>query len=159
MRWRRSCGIARIGRKKPDRVVAPVIGQALLQQVAVIDEEMDRQQLHRGDAQLLDVLDHRLSAEARIGAAQVLVQPGKSLGEALDVELINNRVVKRYADLAQHTLTMPIEVGIDHHALGHERRAVPLVEGSVVPRLHLVAEYRRVPFELADVSHRIGIEQ
>ena len=99
------------------------------------------------------------AAQARISAAQLLLQPWKLLGKAFDVELINNRVVKRYADLAQHTLTMPIEVGIDHYALGHERGAVALVEGGVVPRLHLVSKYGRIPLELADVSHRIGIEQ
>ena len=34
--------IARIGRKEADGVVAPVIGQPLLEQMAVIDEGMDR---------------------------------------------------------------------------------------------------------------------
>ena len=98
-------------------------------------------------------------AQTRVGAAQLLIHSWKTLGEAFDVQLINNRVVKWHANLAQHILTVPIEVGIDDHALGHERSAVPLVEGGVVPRLHLVAEYRRVPLELAGMSHRVGIEQ
>ncbi len=52
--------IARIGGKEPDTVVAPVVGEAFFQQVAVIDKEMDRQQLNRSDAQLLDVAGPRL---------------------------------------------------------------------------------------------------
>ena len=46
-------GIARIGGKEADRVVAPVVGQALVQQIAVVDEGVDRQQFHRGDAEAL----------------------------------------------------------------------------------------------------------
>src|SRR5271168_2705563 len=97
-------GIARIRRKKPDTVVAPVVGEALFQQVAVTDREMYRQQLHRGYAKLLDVLDDRLGGKARIGAAEVLLQPGELLGEALYVEFIQNRVVKRQPKFTQQTL-------------------------------------------------------
>ena len=51
-------GVARIGREEADGVVAPVIGQSLLEQMAVVDEGVDRQQLDRGDAERLDVFDH-----------------------------------------------------------------------------------------------------
>ena len=125
-------GIARIRRKKPDTVVAPVVRETLFQQVAVIEGEMYRQQLHRGYAKLLDVLDNWLSAKACIGTTEVLLQPRESLGEALYVEFIKNRVVKRQAKLAQQTLPTPIEFGVDHRAFGHKRGAVPLIEGGVI---------------------------
>ena len=61
--------IARVGSKEADRVVAPVVGQALVEQVAVVDEGVDRQQLDRGDAERFDVVDYGLAAETREGAA------------------------------------------------------------------------------------------
>ena len=51
--------IARLGREEADRVVAPVVAQAALDQAAVVDEGVHRQQLDRGDAEALQVLDRR----------------------------------------------------------------------------------------------------
>ena len=44
--------IARLDGKKSDRIVAPVILQAALDQRAVLHEGVDRQQLDRGDAEI-----------------------------------------------------------------------------------------------------------
>ncbi|WP_220089816.1 hypothetical protein, partial [Lonsdalea populi] len=51
--------IARIGvlvvrGEEPDRVVAPVVAQPLLDEMAVLHELVDRHQLDRGDAKLLE---------------------------------------------------------------------------------------------------------
>ena len=55
---------------------------------------------------------------------------------------------------------MPVEVGIDDGAFRHETRAVPLVEGQVVPLgADGVAEHGGVPDELAGVGARIRVEQ
>ena len=43
-------GIARLGSKKSDGVVAPVVPQTLLDEYAVIHETMDWHQLNRGNA-------------------------------------------------------------------------------------------------------------
>jgi hypothetical protein len=43
--------VAWLRREEGDRVVAPIITQAFLDQIAFIDEGMDRQQLGAGDAQ------------------------------------------------------------------------------------------------------------
>ena len=48
-------GVARLGREEADRVVAPVVRQPLLEQMAVVDEGVDRQQLDRGDAERLQM--------------------------------------------------------------------------------------------------------
>jgi hypothetical protein len=65
-------GVAPGGREERDGVVAPVVDQALLLQVVVLNEGMDRQQLDRGDAEALDVVEHRRVPHAGIGAAQLL---------------------------------------------------------------------------------------
>ena len=65
-------GVARVGREEADRVVAPIVGQTLLEQMTVVDEGVDRQQLDRGHAERPDVIDHVLAAEAGVGAAQML---------------------------------------------------------------------------------------
>ena len=64
-------GVARLRREEGQRVVAPVIGELLLDQNAVVDKGVDRQQLDRGDAELPQVRDHRRRRQAAIGAAQV----------------------------------------------------------------------------------------
>jgi hypothetical protein len=54
---------------------------------------------------------------------------------------------------------VPLEVGIDHHALRHERRAVPLVEREIRRGIaDLVAEKGGIPFHLADMRPRVGIQ-
>jgi hypothetical protein len=46
-----------VGGEEADRVVAPVVAQALLDQEVVVDELVHGQQLDRGDAEPLQVLD------------------------------------------------------------------------------------------------------
>ena len=122
----------------------------------VIDEGVHRQQLDRSDAERLHIFDHLTGAEAGIGAAQRLRHLRMALGEALDVGLVEDGVVPGH-ELAVG-LAFPVEIGIDHHAFGHEGRAVPLVEGEVVHRLHLIAEDRGIPLELAGMGAGIGVE-
>ena len=62
--------VARLGREEADRVVAPVVAQPPLDQMAVVDERVHRQQLDRGDAEALQVVDHRRGRQAGVGAAQ-----------------------------------------------------------------------------------------
>ena len=65
-------GVAVLGREEAQRVVAPVVLQPVLEQMRLVDEGVDRQQLDRGDAELVQMLDHRRRGEAAIGAAQLL---------------------------------------------------------------------------------------
>ena len=44
---------SRVRREVADRVVAPVVAQAALDEMAVVHEVVDRQQFDRGDAELL----------------------------------------------------------------------------------------------------------
>src|SRR5580658_3063025 len=144
-------GVARVRGEKTDAVVAPVVGQPFFQKIAVVDKEMDREQLHRSYSKLFDVLDHWLRPQPRISAAQAFFKAGELFGEAFYVGLINNGVVKRQPELTQHTLAVPIEIWIDYHALRHEGGTIPLIEGSVIPGLHFVAKYSRVPLQFASM--------
>lgn len=49
--------VTRLRRKEAQRVVAPVIAQAVFQQILVVDERVHRQQFHCGDAERADVVD------------------------------------------------------------------------------------------------------
>ena len=70
-------GVGRIAprrRKEADRVVAPVVLQALVEQMAVVDEGVDRQQLDGGDAERRQVGRDLGARQSRVGAAQALRQ-------------------------------------------------------------------------------------
>ena len=66
-----AAGIARLRGEEVDGVVAPVVAQPLLQQVTVVEEGVHREQLDRGDAEILEVGDHRRRRETGVGAAQL----------------------------------------------------------------------------------------
>ncbi len=51
--------VTRVRGEERDAVVAPIVGHALLQQMLVVDEGMNRQQLDGGHTQLANVLDDR----------------------------------------------------------------------------------------------------
>ena len=86
-------GVARIRREEADRIVAPVVGKALLQQLAVIDEAVYWQQLNRRDPERADVIDDCFLAEAGIGAPQCFRYLWVLLCKALDMGLIEDRVI------------------------------------------------------------------
>ena len=57
--------VADVGREEADGVVAPVVGEPALDEVAVVDVLVHRQQLDGGDAQVGEVVDRRRRAESR----------------------------------------------------------------------------------------------
>ncbi len=85
--------VALIGREETDRVVAPIVPQTLFDQMPVVDEGMHRQELDAGDAEppkMLDQAGRRQAAEQPAPAGRnVLAQHG----DALDVRLVDDRVV------------------------------------------------------------------
>ena len=62
---RAAAGVFRFRRKKADRVVAPVIRQAAIDQNLVVDVRVHRQQLDRRDAQIFQIIDRRRRCRAR----------------------------------------------------------------------------------------------
>ena len=57
--------------------------------MALVHEGVDREQLHRSDAELLQMLDHRRGGEAGVGAAKLLRDLGMALREALDMDFVD----------------------------------------------------------------------
>src|SRR5262245_34396900 len=48
---------ARVRGKIADRVVAPVIGETTLDEMAIVDRSLDRHQLDRGDPEIDEIID------------------------------------------------------------------------------------------------------
>src|SRR5262249_46956849 len=156
-RLRRIRGIARVGREEADAVVAPVVGELALEQETVVDERMDGQQFDRRDAEGFEVFDYRLRREPAERSALALGHVRVDVGVAPYVHLVDDRPVPRHR--IPGLFPGPLEVMVYHDALGHEGRAVPLVEREIRLRVpDRVAEYRRVPLELADVRARVRVE-
>ena len=125
-----------------DGVVAPVVVQAAVEQVLLVDEVVHRQQLERGDPEPGEVLDERRIGDARVRAAQVLGHVGVQLRGALHVRLVDHRVGP---GRAQPTVALPVEERVGHHALGHVQRAVVLVALRRIGEV--VGEHRGVPVD------------
>ena len=90
-------GVRVVRGEEADRVVAPVVRQVTLGQVVVLDELVNRHELDRGDAQMLEVVDRHGMRERRIRTANGWGQRRMAGREPLDVELIDDRLVERGA--------------------------------------------------------------
>src|SRR5262249_5103765 len=66
---RRLDGITRLGGKEAYGIVAPIVAQAALDQVPVVDKGVDRQQFDGGDAKPLEMIDDGGSSQTAIRAA------------------------------------------------------------------------------------------
>ena len=93
-------GITGVRTEEVGRVVAPIISEPLLRQMLVGEERMHRHQLDGGDAEPLQILNGRLGRKARISAAKRFRNLGMPLGEAFDVQLVNDGVAERKAERA-----------------------------------------------------------
>ena len=105
-----------VRREERDRRVAPVVDLA---RRAVLGVELEhRQQLHRGDPELLEIGD--LLDQAGEGAAGLLADAGAGVaGEAAHVHLVDDGLRGRPA---QRRVAFPVVGGrIDHHALHRGR--------------------------------------
>ena len=81
--------------------------------------------------------------------------PGWQLREALDVHLVDDRLVQLPA---QRAVAFPVERVVDDDGFRHERRAVGVVALQVVAA-ERVGEDRRVPPDVAGDRARVGIDQ
>ncbi len=143
-------------REEPDRVVAPIIHQAVLHQPAIIDEGVHGQQLDRRDAERAEVLDDLRTAHARGGAAQLVGHGRVRHREAAQIHLVDHRLVP---GTARVTVVAPAELGLDDTAFRHAAGVVPAVEGEIGAwRAGAIAEMRIVPFERAVEGASVGIE-
>ncbi len=149
--------IARVGREKADRVVAPVVAQPLLDEPTVVDEGVHRHQLDGGDAKALQVVDHRRCREPGVRAAQRWRHVRMLFREAAHVELVDHHVAPRHVGAA---ILSPSERRIDDLAFRHRVRAVAPIEGQVGALVaDGVPEQRVAPAERADEVARVRVEE
>ena len=143
-------GVGVVGREEGDRVVAPVVREALLLQVVVVEELVDRHELHGGDPEPLVVLDHHRVREARVGAAQLLREIRVLHRQPAHVGLVDHRLVVRDA---RRAVAAPVEERVHHDRLRDVRRRVGVV--ARLRRAERVAEHRLVPLD--GPVHRLGV--
>ncbi len=143
-------GVGGVRGEEADGVVAPVVGQAEVPQPVVADELVHRHQFDRGDAELGEVLDHGRVGDARVGAADLLGDPGVQFGQALHMGLVEHRAVVVGAG---RPVGAPVEVRVDHHrvhGVGGRVEVVAALGGAEV-----VAVDRLVPVDVP--AHRLGV--
>ena len=119
-----------------------------------MQEVVDGQQLHRGHTQRLKVLDGGRVRQSGVGAPDGGWDARVAHREALDVDLVEDRVVVR--DTRTGVVT-PVEVVADDDRARHVRSAVHLVAPS--RRGHLVAEDGRPPLDGAVDGAGVGVQE
>ena len=149
--------IPRLGREEAEAVVAPIVAQALLQQRAVLDEGMDRQQFHRRNAQAAQMVDEHGVAQGGEGAPLVGPQILAHLADTPDMGLVDHHVRPGHRG---RPVVGPVEALIGHHALHDAGRTVAPIEGQVGPRrVHPIAVECVGVAHLAGETAGIGVEQ
>ena len=152
-------GVLGVRRQVADRAVAPVVAQAAIVQEGLVGDVMDRQQLDGGDAQALHVGQRLLRGQSRVGAAQVLAHGRMALGVALDVGLVDDRLVPR---APRRDVALPVERAVDDHRLGN-REGVVLVVGLEVRVRRVVGRVGqhvgRIPVDAAFDRLGVGIDE
>ena len=128
--------------KEGDCIVAPVIGETLVEQIAVVDEGVYRQQLHRRKTQTADMIEHARLGQPAKGAAQILGYRSIELGVAAHVHFVDDGALPPDT---RRALLSPRESGVNHTAARHKRRAVAIVEGEVIAAFHADNRTRQDP--------------
>ena len=109
-------GVAVVRGEEPDRVVAPVVRQALRDQERLGHVLVHGQQFDGGDAEVNQVRDGGVVAQPGVGAAQ---RPGDvrvAHGEALDVDLVQHGV---RVPVPGALAVLPAECRVHDQAPGH----------------------------------------
>jgi hypothetical protein len=96
--------------------------------MAILEKMMDRHELDRGDAELLQMLDDRRRGQAGVGAAQFLRDVGVELRQAFHVRFVDDRVVPL---VRRPLFAAPVERFVRDDAQRGESCAVAFVEGEV----------------------------
>src|SRR3954453_378569 len=84
--------VAGVRGEVPDGVVAPVVGEAALDQETLGHALVHREQFHRGDPEVDEMGGRGVGGEAGVGASDRLRYVGVCGREAFDVNLVDYRV-------------------------------------------------------------------
>src|SRR5262249_6929651 len=104
-----------------------------------------------------EILDHRIAAEAEIGASQMFGDVWMQLRHSLDVAFVDDGAMPRNA---KRSVFLPGECGIDHHALRDAAGAVVRIglEGLGI-RADAVREERVAPANRAGYCLGVRVDQ
>ena len=150
-------GVGVVRGEEADGVVSPVVAQPLLLQEGVVDVLVDRHQLDGGDAQLLQVFDHRRVGQAGVGAADVRGHVHVEVGHAAHMSLVNDRIM--VGDV-RVPVGAPVEVGVDHHRFHRVPGRVQRVHRRIVVRaFEPVGEQAFIAVDVAFDGIGVGVEQ
>ena len=150
-------GIPDVRSQEADRVVAPVVGEALLEERPVADELMHWQQLDCRDPEGCEVIEHRVAGESEVGPAQMLGDARMEPGQAANMRLVDDRTVP--GDV-RRAIVAPGEGLVDDDRLRHRTGGVPVVASKVCLRMaDLVAEQLVTPADRARDRLRIRVDQ
>ena len=149
--------IARLKRKKVDRIVAPIFAKPVLRQRARRGERMDRQEFDRGDAKLAQVADDFGMPEPRHGPAYGFADGLVEHGVTTHVQFVDHAVRPwRVQDL----VVIPVGDRCDDAAPRHRRGAVARVEREIAARIaEDIAAMDLVPFQRPAERARIRVDQ
>ena len=147
-------GVPVVRGQEPDRVVAPVVGQAARDQGFLRDELVHRHELHRGDPEPLQVRDNGRVPESGVAAALLGRDLRMAQGQPAHMRLVDDGLV---VGGLRRPVVAPVEERVDHHVLRHPRRAV---RGVALPRVgELVVEQGVVPADVPFDRLAVRIEQ
>ena len=145
-----------LGGKVAQRIVTPVVAQAFLHEVTVVEEVVGGHQLHRRDTERLQVIDGRFSSQPQISSSQRLGDFRMKLGKTAHVELVDDRLVPRRA---RQTIVTPGKRRIDDHGQGSEGRVAPIVEREILRGItNAIAKHGVGPRQVAADGLRIRIQ-
>jgi hypothetical protein len=138
-------------------IVAPIVIQALLDEVLAVDELMHRHQLYRGHAEQEKMLDGCRVSEAGIRTAQLFRNAGLLHREALDVGFVDDGLVPRDT---RRAVFPPVEGFVDDDGLGHPRCRISMRRGQVlVFVVYLVGQDLRPPVDVSVDRLGVGIDE
>ena len=85
-------GVFIVRRQITDRIVAPVVSQAALEQMRIVNKLMDGHELHCGDAETREIFDRFGMAQAGVGSAQLFRNVRMLFRKTFDVHFVNYRL-------------------------------------------------------------------
>ena len=143
-------------REESDRIISPIVAQSTIDQMAVMDERMDRQKFDRGNAEVAQISNDRWRRQAGKRAAYAVPDLWVTHRVPLDVQFVDYGFVPRMLIRPPS----PGERGIDHLAFRQKRRAVAVVEGQILRIVaNPVSEQGVVPRERTDERLGVGVDQ
>ena len=143
--------------KEAQGAITPVVAQPTVYQKTVIDEGVNRHQFHRGDAERLKMLDDFRVSQTGAGSTQVVRDALMMDGETAHMGFVNQGARPR---CFRRMIAVPVETGIDDHALKHLAGVVAGVKREVsVAVTDLITAMLVAQMEDAVELLGVGIEQ